>query len=136
MTRKCLMILLCMPLAFLVGCFDYRDVEDLSVPVVVAYDAPQKSDYQETEKVVISGAIVNPTPGMPQNRIERIVARTTADARTKPLITLRDFWSWGKSRFFFMVKIWPAKDWILMMGFKGSPDQTHFIYGYCRRTSR
>ncbi len=83
MTRKCLMILLCMPLAFLVGCFDYRDVEDLSVPVVVAYDAPQKSDYQETEKVVISGAIVNPTPGMPQNRIERIVARTTADARDK-----------------------------------------------------
>ena len=84
MVKKGLLVLLvCLQLLCLPGCFDYRDVEDLDIPVVVAYDTSSKTDCRETEKVAVTGVMINPTPGMEETRTKRWQYKTTADAETK-----------------------------------------------------
>jgi len=81
MGRKCLLLFFCLQLVCVTGCYDYHDVEDLTLPIVVSYDLPAKPGNQESRKMVVSAVIINPTAGMAQTRIDSMEVQTTADAR-------------------------------------------------------
>lgn len=82
MRKKSLLTVLCLPLLLTAaGCFDYRDIEDRTVPIVAAYDLPAEPGGTENGDIVVSGVVLNPTIGMKTTRIDSMVVKTTADAR-------------------------------------------------------
>lgn len=81
MRKKRLLAILCLPLLFCAGCFDYRDIENRTIPIVAAYDLPAEPEDTENGDIVVSGVVLNPTTGMDETRIDSMVVQTTADAR-------------------------------------------------------